>query len=487
MPNGSIGTSTTNSITVNYGNSATSGAIKVRGSNVCGVGDSSALAITVNQLPANAGNISGTSSVCKGQGSVSYNTPLISNATSYIWTLPNGVAGTSSTNNITVNYGTSATSGNITVKGINLCGLGDSSSIAIIVNQLPTSAGAISGLSAVCQGQNSLSYTIPSIANATSYIWDLPNGVTGTSSTNNITVNYGTSAISGNIIVKGSNSCGVGDSSTLTITVNPLPSSAGTISGVSTVCQGQNSISYTVPSIANATSYIWNLPNGSTGTSTTNSIIANYGTSAVSGNIKVKGNNSCGQGDSSILALTVNPLPATPNFISGNSIVTKGQQNVVYTVPTVAGANSYIWGLPFGVNGISISNSINVSYSSFAQSGTIKVKAHNNCGDGNYSYLPITVQNNIGSGIGLPYNAISLFPSPATYTATIIYTLKVNQTIDISVYDIMGRKIKELINTHQQSGTHQLTLDATELKEGIYFLKIEGEENFETVKFSVMH
>ena len=438
-------------------------------------------------LPSSAGTISGVTTVCQGQNSLSYLVPSIANAASYIWSLPNGVTGTSSTNNIIVNYGNIASSGDIKVRGYNACGVGDSSLLAITVNPLPSPASNISGTTSVCNGQNNVNYTVPLIINATSYIWNLPNGVTGSSTTNNITVNYGASATSDVIKVRGSNVCGTGDSSTLAITVNTLPANAGAISGLFYVCQGQNSVLYSVPQINYATNYIWTLPNGATGVSNTNNIFVNFSNIAHTSTLSVNGNNVCGNGLVSSQNIIIFNLPTTPNLISGNTIVTKGQQNVVYTVPTVAGANSYTWGLPIGANGISNSNSINVSYSSFAQSGTIKVKAHNNCGDGNYSYLPITVQNNIGSGIGLPYNAISLFPSPATYSATIMYTLKINQTINIWVYDIMGRKIKELINTHQQSGTYQLTLDVSELTEGIYFLKTEGEENFETVKFSVMH
>jgi hypothetical protein len=62
-------------------------------------------------------------------------------------------------------------------------------------------------------------------------VWTLPSGATGTSTSNSISVNYGNSAVSGNITVLGNNSCGAGTSSLLTITVNSLPSNAGTISG----------------------------------------------------------------------------------------------------------------------------------------------------------------------------------------------------------------------------------------------------------------
>jgi len=178
----------------------------------------------------------------------------------------------------------------------------------------PAAAGTISGPTTVCQGQNSVTYTVPAISNASSYIWTLPNGATGSSTTNSISVNYGTSATSGNITVHGTNSCGDGATSTLAITVNALPAAAGTISGPTTVCQGQNSVTYTVPAISNASSYIWTLPNGATGSSTTNTISANYGTSATSGNITVHGTNSCGDGATSTLVILVNDKPSTPTI-----------------------------------------------------------------------------------------------------------------------------------------------------------------------------
>jgi len=102
-------------------------------------------------------------------------------------------------------------------------------------------------------------------------------------------------------------------SNTATLTVNPLPVSAGTITGLSTVCQGQNALTYSVPAITNATSYIWTLPTGASGTSSVASISVSYGWSAVSGNVTVKGHNSCGDGSSSAKAITVNSSPAAPS------------------------------------------------------------------------------------------------------------------------------------------------------------------------------
>ncbi|MEI6696736.1 MAG: FG-GAP-like repeat-containing protein [Bacteroidota bacterium] len=391
LPSGTTGASDSNSIIVNYGTSAVSGNITVKGTNLCGNGVSSSKAITVNPLPINAGTITGLSTVCQGQNSVAYNLPAISNATSYAWTLPNGATGTSATNSIVLSYSNSAASGNITVKGHNSCGDGVNSILSLTVNPLPISASAISGSATVCQGQNSVNYTIPLIDNATSYIWTLPSGATASSSTNTITVNYGTSAASGNITVKGHNSCGDGNISSYAVTVNPLPSIAGTISGLATVCQGQNSVVYTVPSITNASTYVWTLPSGITGTSDSNSIIINYGISAVSGNILVKGNNACGDGISSSKVITINPLPINAGTITGLSTVCQGQNSVAYNLPAISNATSYVWTLPNGASGTSTSNSIILSYSNSASSGNITVKGHNSCGDGVNSILSLTV------------------------------------------------------------------------------------------------
>ena len=90
----------------------------------------------------------------------------------------------------------------------------------VIKNHVPAAAGIINGLTTVMQGQNTVTYTTTPIANITNYIWTLPNGATGTSSTNSITVNYGMAAVSGEIRVSGSNAYGVGNASSLAITVN---------------------------------------------------------------------------------------------------------------------------------------------------------------------------------------------------------------------------------------------------------------------------
>lgn len=92
-----------------------------------------------------------------------------------------------------------------------------------VKTHVPSCSAPLTGTTAVCAGTNNVTYTVPAIAGATSYVWELPNGVTGTSTTNSITVNFGLTATSCTIVVRGVNSFGAGGWSSIDVTVNPKP------------------------------------------------------------------------------------------------------------------------------------------------------------------------------------------------------------------------------------------------------------------------
>jgi hypothetical protein len=185
--------------------------------------------VTVNAAPGAAGNITGTSTVCAGATGIAYSVAPITNAVAYVWTLPTGatIASGANTSSITVNFGANATSGNITVYGNNVCGNGTASpAFPVTVNPLPAAAGTITGPASVCAGAQGVVYTVPPITGASGYTWSLPDAIIITSgaNTNSITVTFMPNAVSGNITVMGTNSCGNGTASpNFGVTVNPIP------------------------------------------------------------------------------------------------------------------------------------------------------------------------------------------------------------------------------------------------------------------------
>jgi hypothetical protein len=93
----------------------------------------------------------------------------------------------------------------------------------------PEASGTITGTSSVCKGQTGVPYSVPVITDATGYIWTLPAGATITAgiNSNSITVDFSAIALSGDITVQGSSSCGNGIvSANYAVTVNPLPTTS---------------------------------------------------------------------------------------------------------------------------------------------------------------------------------------------------------------------------------------------------------------------
>ncbi|GEM_PF-3973376 len=377
-------------VTVSFSISATSGNLTVYGSNNCGTGAvSPSYAITVNPLPGPAGTITGTTPVCQGQSNVTYSVAAIPNATSYTWSFSGtGATIVGSGASVTISFSLSATSGNLTVFGVNSCGNGSvSSNYPITVNPLPGAAGTITGTTSVCQGQSNLAYSVDAIPNATSYTWSYSGtGTTIVGSGASVTINFSTTATSGNLTVYGINSCGNGAvSPNYAVTVNMLPGPAGTISGTTPVCQGQNNVAYSVAAIPNATSYTWSYSGtGATITNTGTTATISFSTTATSGNLTVYGSNNCGTGIiSPNYAITVNPLPGAAGTITGTTPVCQGQSNVAYSVTAIPNATSYAWsysGTGATINGSGLSVTIN--FNTTATSGNLTVNGVNSCGNG---------------------------------------------------------------------------------------------------------
>lgn len=359
--------------------------------------------VSINDVPDPAGNVSGTTTVCQGQSGVSYSVPAINNATGYTWNLPSGAvinSGTN-TNTITVDYGTVAVSGNITVRGTNACGNGTlSANFPVTINPLPANAGTITGPSSVCDGATGVTYSVPAIANATSYNWTVPNGsiIMSGSTTNTITVNFIAGSAGGTISVYGI-SCGNGVASSMNVAVNQYPGVADVITGQTsiTTCPATAGVTYSIPLVTDATGYNWTVPSGAAivSGSGTNAITVDYSSGAASGNITVMPVNSCGNGTSSSLPITVNTLPDMAGNISGNDSLTicPLSNGIIYSVAPIFNASSYVWSIPSGASITSGTgtNTITVDYGNTTVSGIISVYGQNSCGIGSSSSIAVDI------------------------------------------------------------------------------------------------
>jgi subtilisin-like proprotein convertase family protein len=169
--------------------------------------------------------------VCLGASGVVYSVANDPNVT-YNWSY-SGTPIPGNSNSISMNFPAGSTSGTLSVTATSINGCGTSSALTLpITVGKPSQPGAITGPNSTCEGV-SQTYSVAAITGATSYIWTLPGGWTGTSATNSITVTPG--SVSGDISVAAKNDCGTSGPSILAVTVNAK--SQGSLTG-STICSG---------------------------------------------------------------------------------------------------------------------------------------------------------------------------------------------------------------------------------------------------------
>ncbi|MEJ5305043.1 MAG: kelch repeat-containing protein [Ignavibacteria bacterium] len=78
------------------------------------------------------------------------------------------------------------------------------------------------------------------------------------------------------------------------------------------------------------------------------------------------------------------------------------------------------------------------------------------------------------------------YPNPFNPITTIKFSLPEKTNVKISVYNLLGQKVKELLNETRDAGTHTINFDGSGLPSGIYFYKIEAGKYTEAKKMILM-
>ena len=335
---------------------------------------------------------------------------------------------------------------------------GEKISLDITVVDSASQLPFIQGPEKFSYSQDTVTYSIDSLTSASEYEWIYPEGLIPISNTSERIIRFNVDSVftEGKIQVRGINRNWRGTYFEKIISRTLYPSSAGNISGITTVCQGQDSVTYTVSEVPGATSYVWTLPGGVTGKSTTNSITVNFGPSAVSGNITVKGANSYGKGKYSSLPVTVKTKPADPIISIDGSVLES----------TVKDGNQW-----YNERGL-INGGNSQTFSALNNGNYFVIVTLDGC-----SSYPSNIINYISTGMN--YNegnsGISLFPNPVSNELC----------IEISGND--KRLNFEIINNKGQvffkdNIFERAAVNTSILTPGAYILKFENGKTFDFIK-----
>ncbi|NOU48290.1 MAG: DUF3494 domain-containing protein [Bacteroidales bacterium] len=356
---------------------------------------------------------------------------------------------------------------NVVINGV--CEIYENSiNISLIVNPLPTPA--ITGLSSVCLGTTGVVYTTES--SMTGYNWTISPGgtITSGSGTNAITVSWETEG-NQSVSVNYSNDLGC-DALTpyvFYVNVENVPTAAGTISGSASVCVGTTGNVYSIPAIANATSYLWTVPTGATIVSGdgTNAITVDFSTTASSGIIAVNGLNNCGNGPvSPVFEVVLNLIPATP-------VITQISDTLI--------SNSSL-GNQWYLDGVAISGATAMQLVVSYTGSYYVVVTVNECSSSPSNTILVQTVSVAENGVN---NTFDVYPNPNNGLFTIkvatVDPSKVNIEILNSLGELQWKQEKISVN-----GTFTRTVDFTGAPAGVYMVVLNNKETSITRKILIV-
>jgi len=443
---------------------STSGSYGVTVTNGSGCTGQAVTSVTVNPLPTPTIWAGGPTSFCTG-GSVTLTCQPAQS--SYLW------SDGETTQSIVV-----TTSGTWTVSVIDPNGCnGTSAATTTTVSAGPTPTINPSGTVTICTSQN---VTLTSSAGS-SYLWST------NATTQAITVN---SAGSYTVTITNFMGCSGTSLPTVVNVINTAPPAPGSITGSINDVQGY-SYTYSVAPVAGATSYVWTMPSGWVGTSSTNSI--NLFPGASNGNICVVAVNSCGNSTPSCLHVNIVNCNTTFILYPDTTIL-----HHYYVTDTIYGQSPYHYNWSWG----DLSQNDTIAYPShtYADSGvyTICLTITDNTGcqstfcDSNYHimrtmnymvYVNVIPHNTVGINQPELANTISLYPNPTTGNVTLTYSQLSTINSHFIITDITGREVY----SQQLNYSTQSTINLTKLSNGIYFWKlISGNSISDKGKIAVM-
>lgn len=97
-------------------------------------------------------------------------------------------------------------------------------------------------------------------------------------------------------------------------------------------------------------------------------------------------------------------------------------------------------------------------------------------------HVNLELEKNIPSLISLLQN----YPNPFNPTTLIKYELSENSLVELSVFDMLGRKVATLVNRRVEAGYHEVNFDASRLASGVYIYQLHANGNVLTQKMTLI-
>jgi len=108
----------------------------------------------------------------------------------------------------------------------------------------------------------------------------------------------------------------------------------------------------------------------------------------------------------------------------------------------------------------------------------------NNVSSGNYNYrlkqidfdgsVKYSKEVIVNLNIPVVFSLQQNYPNPFNPTTTIEYSVPKDGFVNLTVYNILGQQVADLINKNMNAGKHQIVFNASKLASGVYYYRLES-------------
>jgi hypothetical protein len=100
---------------------------------------------------------------------------------------------------------------------------------------------------------------------------------------------------------------------------------------------------------------------------------------------------------------------------------------------------------------------------------------------------PVGISDNdaaihLPSGCNLEQN----YPNPFNASTVIKFVLEGNSTVDLTIYDLLGRKITTLMSDGQDSGAYAVRWDSNDLASGVYLARLKANGSLRSIRITLL-
>jgi len=100
------------------------------------------------------------------------------------------------------------------------------------------------------------------------------------------------------------------------------------------------------------------------------------------------------------------------------------------------------------------------------------------------NYTSKAVADDQGATIPKEFGVEQNFPNPFNPTTEIRFDLPEDSFVSLNVFDVLGRKVANLVNGFHPAGYHTATWNGSSVSSGVYFARFTVTDEFGRMKFS---